>query len=131
LTFCFFLKKKKLYSRSIYFIFSQFLSLLNVHVCPFQHPLLHLLLQHLVNLRILRQPKPPHKLAGDPFNPTPLVVLLLLLFGPLPTYLQRPTFVELDLHLFLPQPQKIGLDNVSFRGFFPIDANVGKSRGFM
>jgi hypothetical protein len=56
----------------------------------------------------------------------PLVVLLLLLFGPLHAYLQHPTFVDLDL----PQPWKINLDNVSFQGFFLVDANVGKSIGF-
>ncbi|CAN1816259.1 hypothetical protein LINPERHAP1_LOCUS27714, partial [Linum perenne] len=92
-----------------------------------QHTILHPSL-HLIHLRILRQPEPPHELPAAPLHPVPLIVLLLLLFTPLSANLQYPPFFHLHLHFFLLQPRHIRFKHMSLRSLFPVDPRVHKRR---
>ncbi|CAI0474900.1 unnamed protein product, partial [Linum tenue] len=60
----------------------------------------------------------------------PLVVLLFLLFAPLPADLQDPTIFNFHFHLFLLHTGKIGVEDVSLGRLFPVDPGIGKCRGF-
>ncbi|ONK63304.1 uncharacterized protein A4U43_C07F13590 [Asparagus officinalis] len=86
---------------------------------------------HLEATRELEHPKPepPQELAAAPLDSMPLVILLLLLLAPLSADLQNSSFLHLNLHLFLLHPRKIGLEDVSLRRLFPVDAGVRKGRG--
>ncbi|XWS28760.1 hypothetical protein CRYUN_Cryun25bG0098900 [Craigia yunnanensis] len=84
---------------------------------------------HLIHLHILRQPESPHELPTATFNPMPGIVLVFLLKVPLSADLKHTVIFNLHFHFFLREPWKVNLEDVSFRGFLPVDSGVDKSRG--
>ncbi|XWS53066.1 hypothetical protein CRYUN_Cryun11dG0125800 [Craigia yunnanensis] len=77
-----------------------------------------------------QQPESPHELPTATFNPVPGVVLVFLLKVPLSTDLKLPVIFNLHFHFFFREPWKVNHEDVSFRGFLPVDSGVDKSRGF-
>ncbi|KAI8016714.1 hypothetical protein LOK49_LG05G01228 [Camellia lanceoleosa] len=74
--------------------FSSFLS------SHYEHPILHASLD-LIHLGIPWQPESPEELLATPIHAVPLLILLLLLFAPLPAYLENSSPFHFDLHLFI------------------------------
>ncbi|CAN1167061.1 hypothetical protein LINPERPRIM_LOCUS34581 [Linum perenne] len=107
------------------------LRLLNLHLRHRhrQHAVLHRRL-HLLHLRILRQPKPPHELPAAPLNSVPRIVLILLLHVPLPADLQHPIVLHFDLHFLLLHPRQIRLEHVRLRRLLPVNSSARERRIF-
>ncbi|KAL2554155.1 Uncharacterized protein Fot_07774 [Forsythia ovata] len=74
--------------------------------------------------------EPVKELATAPLHAMPLIVLLLLLFAPLSTYLKHSAFFNIHLNLFLLQPEKINFENVGLWSFFLVYASIGECRSF-
>ncbi|KAK6926954.1 hypothetical protein RJ641_008673 [Dillenia turbinata] len=93
-----------------------------------EHTILHFG-HHLIHLGILRKAEAAEELTAAALNAVPPVILLLLLFAPLSTDLENPSFFNLHLHFFLLQSRKISLEDMSFGCFLPINASVDESGG--
>ena len=101
--------------------------LLNLHLrnTNSKHSILHPRF-HLIHLSILRQPKPSEKTTLASLNAMPGIILVFLLNFPLSTYLQNTILFDLNFHFLLLHTGKIGLEDVCFRCFLPVNACVGE-----
>jgi hypothetical protein len=61
----------------------------------------------------------------------PSIILVFLLDIPLSADLENPIIFNLDLHFLFSEARKIGLEDMGFWGFLPVDASVNKSRVFI
>uniref|UniRef100_A0A6N2KH51 Uncharacterized protein n=1 Tax=Salix viminalis TaxID=40686 RepID=A0A6N2KH51_SALVM len=91
-----------------------------------ENPIFHRSLD-LVHLGIFRQPKPPHEFATAPLHAMPSIILVFLLDIPLSADLENSIIFNLNLHFLFSEAWKIGLENMGFWGFLPINASVNKT----
>ncbi|CAL5386843.1 unnamed protein product [Camellia sinensis] len=105
---------------------SAFSSFLGRH---YEHPILHASLD-LIHLGIPWQPESPEELPAAPLHAVPHLIILLLLFAPLPAYLENSSPFHFDLHLFILYAWKVSFEYMSFWGLLPVNLHCGELRSF-
>ena len=84
----------------------------------------------LIHLFILLHPQPSHEISTATLNPVPHLILVFLLYVPLPANLQNAAVFNFHLQIHLLHPLHVSFEQVSFWCFTLIDLCVHECQIF-